>query len=262
VSFTTQVVNAATVPQRVNGSTYYLTRDEYAGLIRSLGTTTGGAPMFAGLQGASSSIPNRLAFANFSPSLLSQYYDLSGFDQDLVRSQRPAPDSPVEDRRDGRRRLRTGNLETHVFGMRLTGNAGVRYVYTRDVGTGTNIRRQTRFTATGGTRRCSACQLSLRNSYVDILPAFNAALELTPDLVFRANWAKNLARPKPTDLVPNINCLDDATVAASDDVCTAGNPALKPYRADQWEVNLAWYPNKDTLFSLGYYKNMRAASSS
>jgi hypothetical protein len=58
---------------------------------------------------------------------------------------------------------------------------------------------------------CSACQqLSLRNSYVDILPAFNAALELTPDLVFRANWAKNLARPKPTDLVPNINCLDDA----------------------------------------------------
>jgi len=262
VSFTTQVVNAATVPQRVNGSTYYLTRDEYAGLIRSLGTTTGGAPMFAGLQGASSSIPNRLAFANFSPSLLSQYYDLSGFDQDLVREANGQPQIPqLKIDETVAAGYVQGDLETHVFGMRLTGNAGVRYVYTRDVGTGTNIRRQTRFTATGGTETVvlGAQQLSLRNSYVDILPAFNAALELTPDLVFRANWAKNLARPKPTDLVPNINCLDDATVAASDDVCTAGNPALKPYRADQWEVNLAWYPNKDTLFSLGYYKKYESS---
>lgn len=27
-----------------------------------------------------------------------------------------------------------------------------------------------------------------------------------------------------------------------------------PYRADQWEVNLSWYPNRDTLVSVGYYK--------
>ena len=47
---------------------------------------------------------------------------------------------------------------------------------------------------------------------------------------------------------------DDQTIAAADDVCTAGNPDLKPYRADQWEANLAWYPNKDTLVSIGYYK--------
>jgi hypothetical protein len=50
--------------------------------------------MFAGLQGASSSIPNRLAFANFSPKLLSQYYDLSGFDQDLVRKPTASPRFP------------------------------------------------------------------------------------------------------------------------------------------------------------------------
>lgn len=257
VSYTTQVVDAATVAQRVNGTTYSLTRAEYAGLINALGTTTGGAPLFTGLQGASSAIPNRVAFANFTAPVLSNFYDLSGFDQDLVREANGLPQIPTLkiDETIAAGYIK-GNLDTNVFGMRLTGNAGVRYIFTKDEGTGTNISRVTRFTATGGTETVvlAAQQLSLSNSYTDILPAFNASLEFTPTLVMRANWAKNLARPRPTDLVPNINCLDDATVAAADDVCTAGNPGLKPYRADQWEVNLSWYPNKDTLLSLGYYK--------
>lgn len=257
VSFTTQVVNADTVPQRVNGNTYYLTRTEYANLINVLGTTTGGAPMFTGQQGIPSAIPNRLAYANFDPKVLGLFYDLSGFDQDLVRQANGLAQIPqVKIDETIAAGYVQGNLESRIFGMRISGNAGVRYIFTKDVGTGTNIRRQTRFTATGGTETVTlgAQQLSLNNTYVDILPAFNAALEFTPNLVLRANWAKNMARPRPTDLVPNINCLDDATVAAADDVCTAGNPALQPYRADQWEVNLAWYPNKDTLVSLGYYK--------
>jgi len=189
--------------------------------------------------------------------VLGLFYDLSGFDQDLVRQANGLAQIPqVKIDETIAAGYVQGNLESRIFGMRISGNAGVRYIFTKDVGTGTNIRRQTRFTATGGTETVTlgAQQLSLNNTYVDILPAFNAALEFTPNLVLRANWAKNMARPRPTDLVPNINCLDDATVAAADDVCTAGNPALQPYRADQWEVNLAWYPNKDTLVSLGYYK--------
>ncbi|MGR6329901.1 TonB-dependent receptor [Sphingomonas sp. XXL09] len=257
VSYTTNIVNAATVPQRVNGTVYNLTRTEYANLIAALGTQTGGAPLFSGLQGAPSSIPNRLSFANFDPSKIGIFYDLSGFNQSLVRQANGLPQIPnvLIDETIASGYVQ-GNLEARIFGMRLTGNAGVRYTFTKDAGTGTNISRVTRFTATGGVETVvlAAQQLSLRNTYADILPAFNASLEFTPNLVLRANWAKNLARPKPTDLVPNINCLDDATVAAADDVCTAGNPALQPYRADQWEANLAWYPNKDSLVSIGYYK--------
>lgn len=262
VSFTTTLVNAATVPQRVNGSTYFLTRDEYAGLISALGTTTGGAPLFSGLQGAPSAIPGRVAYANFDPNILSRFYDLSGFDQDLVREANGLSQIPTLKIKET---IAAGylkaNLDTNVFGMRLSGNAGVRYIFTKDAGTGTNVSRVTRFNATGGTETVvlAAQQLSLSNTYTDILPAFNASLEITPDLVFRANWAKNLARPRPTDLVPNINCVDDVTVAAADDVCTAGNPALEPYRADQWEVNLAWYPNRDTLVSIGYYKKYESS---
>lgn len=262
VSYTTNVVDAATVPRRVNGTTYYITRAEYAGLIDALGTVSGGAPLFTGLQGAPNTIPGRISYANFNSDILGKYYDLSGFDQDLVLKANGLPQIPAYQISET---VAAGYLKadfaTHVFGMRLTGNGGVRYTFTRDNGIGTNISRVTRFNSTGGTETVvlAAQQATLKNSYADVLPAFNAALEFTPNLVLRANWAKNLARPKPTDLVPNINCLDDATVAAADDVCTAGNPDLKPYRADQWELNLAWYPNKDTLVSLGYYKKYESS---
>ncbi|MHA0362261.1 TonB-dependent receptor [Sphingomonas aquatilis] len=262
VSLTTTITSAPTVAQRVNGTSYTLTQAEYANLINALGTATGGAPMFTGIQGIPSAIPNRLAYANFDPKVLALYYDLSGFNQGLVRQANGLPQIPaVKIDETIAAGYAQANLESSVFGMRLRGNAGVRYIFTKDVGTGTNVRRVTRFTATGGveTVTIGAQQLSLSTTYVDILPAFNASLEVTPNLVLTANWAKNLARPKPTDLVPNINCLDDQTIAATDDVCTAGNPALKPYRADQWEVNLSWYPNKDTLVSLGYYKKSESS---
>lgn len=255
VSYTTQISSTSTV--RNNGNTYFLTPAEYASLVSSNAILTGGAPLFTGLNGVPSTIPRRLALVEFNRDYLSKLYDLSGFDQDLVRQANGQPQIPTlkidETIASG---YLMADVDTQLLGMHLTGNAGVRYTFTRDVGTGTNVSRVTRRTATGGTETVvlAAQQLSLRNTYSDILPALNAALEITPKLVLRANWAKNLARPKPTDLVPNINCLDDQTIAAGDDVCTAGNPDLRPYRADQWELNLAWYPNKDTLVSLGYYK--------
>ena len=255
VSFTTNIVNNVT--QRRNGNTFFLTPAEYVALVNGNSTHTGGAPLFSGLQGAPGNIPSRLAIPEFNSQALSQYYDLSGFDQDLVLSADGLPQIPsVSIKETIAAGYLQGDMETQVLGMRLSGNAGIRYVYTRDVGTGTNISRVTRRTATGGSETVvlAAQQLSLSNNYVDILPTFNALLEITPDLVLRGNWAKNMARPRPSDLVPNINCLDDQTVTAADDICSAGNPDLKPYRVSQWEANLAWYPNKDTMVSLGYFK--------
>lgn len=255
VSYTTNIVNNVTT--RNDGTTYFLTPAEYVALVNGNSGVTGGAPLFTGLKGAPGNIPTRLAIPEFNSDALSQYYDLSGFDQDLVLFADGLPQIPSARIKES---VAAGylqfDMETRVLEMRASGNAGVRYIYTRDTGTGTNISRVTRTTATGGSETVvlAAQELSLSNDYVDILPTFNALLEITPDLVLRGNWAKNLARPRPTDLVPNINCLDDQTVTGTDDVCTAGNPDLKPYRATQWEANLAWYPNKDTMVSLGYYK--------
>ncbi|WHO37397.1 TonB-dependent receptor [Sphingobium sp. AP49] len=259
VSYTTNIV---ATPQARNGNTYYMTPAQYQAMVSALGGVTGGAPLFSGLKGAPSGIPSAIAFPNFDSSVLSQFYDLSGFDQDLVLEANGLPQIPSA-RID--EKIYAGyvmaDIETEIFGMPLTGNAGLRWTHTKDTGLGTNISRVTRLNATGGTETVTlaAQEAQISNSYTDFLPAFNANLEVARDLFLRANWAKNLARPKPTDLVPNINCLDDQTILATDDVCTAGNPDLKPYRADQWEVNLAWYPNADTVLSLGYYKKYESS---
>ncbi|WP_334184741.1 TonB-dependent receptor [Novosphingobium sp.] len=260
VSYTTVIQNNPAQAQ--NGNTWYITPAQYQALISSLGGTLGGAPLFSGLKNAPSGMPSNIAFPNFDADVLSQYYDLSGFDQDLVRTANGLSQIPnyliKETVLSG---YIMADIDTEVFGMRLTGNAGLRWTQTKDTGLGTNISRVTRLNATGGTETVtiSAQEARLTNTYTDFLPAFNANLAITPDLSLRANYAKNLARPRPTDLVPNINCLDDQTLTGIDDTCSAGNPDLKPYRADQWEVNLAWYPNADTMLSLGYYKKYESS---
>ncbi|RDE07531.1 TonB-dependent receptor [Sphingomonas aracearum] len=261
-SFTTVI--QPTVTNRRVGNTFYLTPAEYQSLIASNTGISGGAPLFTGLSVVPANAPSRIAVPNFDESVLGQYYDLSRFNQDLIRFSDGLPQIPnVRINETVAAAYLKFNLDTEVLGMRLTGNGGVRYLHTTDEGTGTNISRVTRRNAanTGNeTVVLAAQQLSLKNSYTDWLPAFNLALEITPDLVLRGNWAKNLARPRPTDLVPNINCVDDQTLAvAGEQVCTAGNPDLVPYRADQWEANLSWYPNKDTLVSLGYYKKYESS---
>ncbi|WP_419198239.1 TonB-dependent receptor [Novosphingobium resinovorum] len=260
VSFTSQIQNN---PAQVrDGNTWYITPTQYQALISSIGGTLGGAPLFTGLKNAPAGIPSNIAFPNFDADVLSQIYDLSGFDQDLVLQADGQPQIPAYLIKE---KVYAGyimaDIDTEVLGMRLTGNAGLRWTQTKDEGVGTNISRVTRTTATGGTETVvlAAQEARISNTYTDFLPAFNANLAITPELSLRANYAKNLARPRPTDLVPNINCLDDQTLTGSEDVCTAGNPDLKPYRADQWEVNLAWYPNADTTISLGYYKKYEAS---
>ena len=239
--------------------TYQLTQAEYVSILNaSHAVVPTGAPLFGGLRNAPANIPNNFAVPVFDSSVLSQYYDLSGFDQDRERYSDGLPQIPnVKIDETIASAYFKVNLDTRVLGMHLSGNGGVRYTHTRDEGTGTNILRVTTQAASGAATTAVAVseQLSLTHDYTDWLPAFNLALDITPNLTLRGNWAKNLARPKPTDLVPNITCTNDET-AASDlqDACTAGNPDLVPYRADQWEANLAWYPNRDTLISIGYYK--------
>jgi TonB-dependent receptor len=253
-----------TPPANPQPNTVYLTSAQYQELLQQTTGTIPGAPLFSSLNNAPSDAPTTLAVPKFNGDILGQYYDLSGFDHDLVFEANGLPQIPAYQIDES---IASGYLmadyETTVFGMPLTGNFGVRYTHTRDVGVGTNVRRERRVrpgTGVNGvpaiveTATVSADSLSIANSYTDWLPAVNANLEITPTLYLRGNWAQNMARPRPSDLVPNVNCVFDLIDAVDENTCSAGNPDLEPYRANQWEVNLAWYPNPDTLVSIGYYK--------
>ncbi len=253
-------------------NTVYLTPEQFQQFVASNSGVTGGAPLFTGLQVSPDGAPGRLAIPIWDATALSRYFDLSGFDQDLVREADGLPQIPAyridETIASGYLKF---NFEQEIGGMKLAGNFGVRYTRTKDSGTSSNTRRETRIRPGTGqvvngvlipaiveTVTTGVQQITLTNTYDDWLPAVNLSLEPFRDLFIRATYAKNLARPVVTDLSPSINCVFDLTdTIGADDTCTAGNPNLKPYRADQYDLNVAWYPNADTMVSVGYYyKNL------
>ncbi|WP_165374790.1 TonB-dependent receptor [Sphingomonas montana] len=243
--------------------TVYFTREQYQQFLSGNTGVTGGAPLFTGIPQAEGS-PDRLAIPLFEPASLSQFFDLSRFNQNTLLFADGLPQIPSyiinETIKSAYFKI---NFEQEIFGMTLTGNAGYRYTHTRNASTSVNTRRENRIrpgTGVNGiapvleTVTTGVQAVSIDNSYDDWLPAVNLNLEALSNLFIRATYAKNLARPRPIDLSPAINCLiDAANTIAGDDTCTAGNPRLQPYRADQYDLNVAWYPNRDTLISVGYY---------
>ncbi len=261
VSYTTTI---GTRPANdTNPNNYYLTPAQYQTFLQQVGGTTGGAPTFQGIKGLDGS-PERLAIPLFDYATLSRYYDLSRFNQNELFFANGLPQIPnyvLEET------IVAGYLKfngaTEIFGMPLTGNAGVRYTYTRNKSTSTNTRRENRLRPGTGVNGVppvienvvtAVQEVTLDGNYHDWLPAANLSLEVRPNLFIRATYAQNLARPRPVDLSGAVTCtIDIADTITGDDACTAGNPKLQPYRADQYDLNAAWYPNADTLVSIGYY---------
>jgi TonB-dependent receptor len=127
---------------------------------------------------------------------------------------------------------------TVLGGRRLRGNLGVRYV-------------ETDLTATGFTSATS--QVTAEHKYSDLLPSFNAALDIRDDLVARVAFSKVMARPTLGDLSPGGSV--NATFGA--ETATIGNPYLNPFRAKNYDLSLEWYPQKGAIVSVAvFYKDV------
>ena len=170
------------------------------------------------------------------------------------------------------------NFETELAGMRLWGNIGARYIETQTAANGDVFERiivdqvdedgnvlvdevtgeplpgveDTDHPDTFNGRK------TVEEDYNDFLPSLNLNLGIIEDeLVLYMGTAKVMSRPKITDLNVNASCtiyrtsrneLDDLR-----DYCTAGNPALQPYRANQFDVALNWYPDENSIISGAYF---------
>jgi len=263
VSYTTVIGNPPAAGPAAN--TYYFTPDRYAQFIRETAGVLGGAPLYTGLSGVPDSAPTQLAFPQFDYGTLSRYYDLSNFNRSRLRFADGLPQIPnrLVDEKIYAAYLKL-NFEQQLFGMRLTGNFGYRFVRTEDTSTGSNRRNEVRVVPGTGvngvpiqlvTNLVSVEQVTIRNSYNDWLPAANLNLEVFNNLFVRAAFSKNLARPQPNFLAAAVTCnFDLDSAVAGEDTCSAGNPDLQPYRANSYDLNVSWYPNRDTLISVGYFK--------
>lgn len=128
------------------------------------------------------------------------------------------------------------DFNTRVGGLRLRGNAGVRYVETKQAATG--------YLATGG-----GTEVTVEQTYTDVLPAINLAADLTRDLVLRASAAKVMSRPQLGFMNPGGTISTTGTLSIN-----TGNPLLKPFRAKTFDLGLEWYHGANAFIGLGLFQ--------
>lgn len=116
-------------------------------------------------------------------------------------------------------------------------NAGTRYVRT-DV--------DSRATLAGSPVRVD-------HDYANWLPSVNAVLEFTPNLLARAAYARSMTRPSLSSLTiaGPVFGYDTRTVSG------IGNPYLKPYLSNDYDLGVEWYFAKGGLLSAAvFYKDI------
>lgn len=158
------------------------------------------------------------------------------------------------------------------LGMALEGNVGIRRVQKTTQGDGnftfTSILRRPTATDPNATVTYSRTQqFAIDHTSITFLPSYNLALWVVPDkVVVRGYTAKTISPPPIGRLVPTGTCtyderligLEDESVEGeglADLSCSRqGNPDLKPYTANDYNLSVEWYPNRDTTFSLAWHK--------
>ncbi len=140
------------------------------------------------------------------------------------------------------------NFDKDLWGHRVRANAGARYYQTELTSIGTLAGKD----ANGNT---ALLPVNVVNDYHGLLPAFNAAVDLSDDLVARVSAARNVSRPGLGDLAAT----GSITTAPFGGSLSTGNPNLRPFQADSVEGSLEYYQGKVGYASIGvFYKKMKA----
>lgn len=87
-------------------------------------------------------------------------------------------------------------------------------------------------------------------TYSNLLPNVNIKLELTDDMVLRFAVYDSITRPTMSELSPatTFNQPRRQNLTAS-----GGNPTLKPFRSENWDISYEWYFGDTSLFSFAVF---------
>ena len=86
--------------------------------------------------------------------------------------------------------------------------------------------------------------------YHEFLPSLNLSWELRNNLQVRFSAARVMSRPNLTDLVASTS----VSVSGTSYSVKTGNPNLKPFLANAYDVALEWYPGSGSLVSLALFR--------
>ncbi|WP_434989990.1 TonB-dependent receptor [Xanthomonas melonis] len=155
-----------------------------------------------------------------------------------------------------------GNDE--ALGVPVDGNVGVRVVQTKAEAEGFGqFQDMSQLNVTPELQaryRGQYFENNSQGSYTNVLPSLNLRARLTDSLQWRVAASKAMARPDYTQLQPFILLSVDTDASGNPIgfVGSAGNPMLKPMRANQFDTALEWYfDTSDMLYATLFYKKVK-----
>ena len=130
------------------------------------------------------------------------------------------------------------------------GNVGVRVIETKQTSDGFIIGgANPQFTNPFGGFTPSRA----KRSYTDILPSANLSVDLSDQVILRFAAGKTVTRPDFVDITPGVDL--NGTLLTG----RGGDPNLDPYRANQYDLSIEWYPDRETVVALAaFYKDIQS----
>lgn len=149
-------------------------------------------------------------------------------------------------------------FDGEVIGMRVRGNAGLRYERTDQTIDALNCSNCSSALATvTGPLNHRMTQRTYKNKYDYLLPSAMIAADISKKLLLRLAYYKTYVRPQPRDNVPTTYIqLPEAVAPPVDPVYTVqiGASDLKPYTANSYDVSLEWYNRPGGIFAVAAYQ--------
>ncbi|MDQ1155441.1 TonB-dependent receptor [Brevundimonas sp. SORGH_AS_0993] len=153
------------------------------------------------------------------------------------------------------------NIDHNLFGMPLTGNVGMQFVYTDQSSSGFSARQV-------GPGVSQTVAVSGGKDYLEILPSSNFILQVADDSFVRFAAARTLARARMDDMRASRNYSFDngknVPGATADQTspwsASGGNPTLTPYIADVADISFEkYFANRKGYISLAaFYKHLES----
>lgn len=150
------------------------------------------------------------------------------------------------------------DIETELLGMPVRGNVGLQVVGTKQNSTGFNVDRGN----CPSDQNCPALESKGGANYTDILPSLNLNFELSSDQILRLGVSRVMARANLNEMRASlglsVSTFNENGVQREIYTGDAGNPALKPTRANAFDIAYEkYFGSKAYVGVAGFYKDLR-----
>jgi len=141
--------------------------------------------------------------------------------------------------------------DTLIGGNRLRYTGGARYVHTDQTIGGylNNPDAPNRTLADGGKFPNVLDFTYTHNTYHNILPSAEVAYNVADNTIVRLAGSRSMTRPDPSAMLPGLNFS-----SPSADTGSVGNPALKPFLSENFDLGVEYYTGQEGYVSASVFR--------